>query len=280
MVGKRQATKRQTTAASSAKSAQSTTKRRTKATQAIAKQRLSFAWLKHLSYGSIVWQTVTTWLPQTMHRAALAGLFLVVLGFVLWLMTWLANNDNLPIRQVSIEGDLQHLRKSTLQPVIDEYTKTNLAQLDVVGLEQALENQPWVLDASITKRWPSTLVIKLREHKPVAYWGENQLLSRYGQVFSAQLNFERKDFPMLYSPSGDGLAMGKQYLAILQQLQSIPDKVIALTENERGSWDIRFQSGLLLKVGKKDKNKRLKRFVVAYHKTLKARIDDMSKVDL
>jgi len=270
MVGKRHLTKRHSTTTTKS------TKRRNKTKLAIPNSLLSFAWLARIPLLN-QYQGV---LHKQVNRVALIGLFLMVSGFVLWFVTWLSNSNNLPIKNISIEGDFQYLRKSALQPVIEEYTKTNLAQLDVISLEQALEQQPWVLGASLTKRWPSTLVIKLQEHKPIAYWGEEQLLSRRGQVFSGQLNFERKDFPILYSPSGDGLAMGKQYLAILQQLQSIPDKVIALTENERGSWDIRFQSGLLLKVGKKDKNKRLRRFVVAYHKTLKARIDDMSKVDL
>jgi cell division protein FtsQ len=218
-------------------------------------------------------------LVQVKRMAMVAG-FVVIVGFVLWLNSWFSNPSNMTISNVIIQGDLQYLQKQALQPVIEKYVKTNLSLLDGVGLEEELETNPWVKDASLTKSWPRKLVINLVEHRPIAYWGEDQLLSRTGEIFGGALPDEREDFPLLYSPSNDGFAMGEKYLSILEQLKTIPFKVVVLTENERGSWEIRFDNGLIVKIGKSDQEKRLQRFVMAYHERLKTILDDIHKVDL
>lgn len=218
--------------------------------------------------------------PVQVKRVAMVAGVVVVLGFVLWSKSWLSNPANLTISNVRIQGDLQYLQKQELQPAIEKYVKTNLSQLDSIGLEEELEANPWVKDASLTKSWPKQLIINLVEHRPIAYWGEDQLLSRTGDIFSGTMQEEREDFPLLYSPANDGFAMGEKYLSILKQLKTIPAKVVALTENERGSWEIRLDNGLIVKIGKNDQEKRLKRFVMAYHKSLKSSMDDIYKVDL
>jgi cell division protein FtsQ len=218
--------------------------------------------------------------PVQVKGIAIGAGVVVLAGFVLWLSSWLSNPSNLTISNVQIQGDLQYLQKHELQSAIEKYAKTNLSQLDSIGLEEALESNPWVKDASLMKSWPKKLVIHLVEHRPVAYWGEDQLLSRTGDIFAGALPEERDDFPLLYSPSNDGFAMGEKYLSILEQLKTVPFKVVALTENERGSWEIRFDNGLIVKIGKSDQEKRLQRFVMAYHKRLKSNLDDIYKVDL
>lgn len=218
--------------------------------------------------------------PMQLKRAAIVAGVVVIVGFVLWLNSWLSNPSNMTISNVIIQGDLQYLQKHELQPAIEKYVKTNLSQLDSIGLEEELEANPWVKDASLMKSWPRNLVINLVEHRPIAYWGEDQLLSRTGDIFAGTLPEEREDFPLLYSPANDGFAMGEKYLSILEQLKTVPFKVVVLTENERGSWEIRFDNGLIVKIGKSDQEKRLKRFVMAYHKRLKSNLDDIYKVDL
>jgi len=213
------------------------------------------------------------------QRFAVVGALLLLIGFVMWFSNWLSNPANLSINSVSIKGNFEHLQQADLRPVIKPYVNTNLSNLDVVGLEEALEQHPWVSDASLVKEWPRKLVIKLKEHRPVAYWGNEQLLSRNGTVFAGKLVGE-EEMPLLYSPTDDGYAMGTRYLQVLKQLETVPEKMMSLTENERGSWEIRFKNGVVLKVGKKDQQKRLRRFVVAYHKALKSQMEEIGVVDL
>lgn len=216
---------------------------------------------------------------QQTWRFALFGGLLLTIGFIMSFSNWLSNPANLSINNVSIKGSFEHLQQADLRPVIKPYVNTNLSNLDVLGLEKALEEHPWVSDASLVKEWPRKLVINLKEHRPVAYWGNDQLLSRNGTVFAGKLVGE-KEMPLLYSPTDDGYVMGTRYLQVLKQLESVPEKMMSLTENERGSWEIHFKNGVVLKVGKKDQDKRLRRFVVAYHKALKPQMEEISVVDL
>ena len=185
-----------------------------------------------------------------------------------------------PISKVEIKGDLKYVSRDNLQNVIKHYVNTNLYLLDDRGLESELEAIPWVRNVSLQKSWPQTLIINVEEHQAVAYWGKNQLLDQYGEIFNGSLPEKRKDFPVLYSPEDKGHEMGERYIQVLKWLKGVPMKVVSLTEDARGSWVIGFEDGLILNVGKKEQEKRLRRFVVGYQKALKKQIGEISLVDL
>ena len=39
---------------------------------------------------------------------------------------------------------------------------------------------PWVAQVQVSKRWPDTLEVLILEHRPAAFWGDDQLLSEQG----------------------------------------------------------------------------------------------------
>ena len=164
--------------------------------------------------------------------------------------------------------------------MLEQYVRTNLYQLDDTNLERDLESIPWVKDVSLRKSWPQELVIHVKEHHPIAYWGESQLLDQHGEVFDGVLPEKREDFPMLYSPENKGQEMGGRYLQVLKWLKDVPLKIVSLTEDARGSWVVGFDNGLLVNIGLEHQDKRLERFVVGYKKVLSKQIEKISQVDL
>ncbi len=205
---------------------------------------------------------------------------LIVLGAILWIRSWFVNPVHWPISKVEIKGDLKYVSRDELQGVIKHYVNTNLYLLDDQGLERDLEAIPWVKGVSLRKSLPQTLIITIKEYQAVAYWGEDHLLDQYGEIFNGSLPERRSDFPVLYSPEDKGREMGERYIQVLKWLKDVPMKVVSLTEDPRGSWIIRFEDGLILNVGKKEQEKRLRRFVVGYQKVLKKQMEKVSLVDL
>ncbi len=70
----------------------------------------------------------------------------------------------------------------------------NLFELDLAAMEQTLEEDPWVVDAIIERRLPSTLAIEVDEHQPVMLVEMDgmYLADRTGEVF-ARAVLERGD---------------------------------------------------------------------------------------
>lgn len=193
---------------------------------------------------------------------------------------WMKDPKNLTITSVEVKGDLNILDKTQLQPVIEPFTKTNLYLLDEKALETAIENNPWVHSASMTKIWPDKLVIKIFEQQPVAFWGSNEMLAQNGEIIKAKLEKKKGVLPLLYSPSDKGRNMATGFLKIRKWLKDFPLKMVEFKEDSRGSWQIKLDNGITLKIGREHQEKRLRRFIVGYNQSLKDVINNVRIVDL
>jgi len=193
---------------------------------------------------------------------------------------WIQNPENLTIKSIVVTGDLKILDKNQLQPVIEKFSKTNLYLLDEKGMEQQIEDNPWVHSASMTHVWPDKLVVKIFEQQPVAYWGDDAMLAENGEIIDAVLEDKKGILPVLYSPEDKGRNMATGFLKIRDMMKDFPVKLAEFKEDARGSWKIKLKNGMTLKIGREFQEKRLKRFMVGYRQSLKNVIDKISIVDL
>jgi len=194
--------------------------------------------------------------------------------------SWIRDPQHLTIKTVEVAGDLDVLNKELLQPVIEPFAKTNLHLLDTKGLEQAVEENEWVDSASLTKVWPDKLIVKIREQKPVAFWGKHAMLSQQGEIIKAVLPQKKGVLPMLYSPESKGRNMASEFLKIRHLMQEFPVKLVELKEDSRGSWQIKLENGLIVKIGRHQHEKRMKRFMVGYRQKLVNNVNKIHTVDL
>ncbi len=193
---------------------------------------------------------------------------------------WMQDPQNLTITSVEVKGDLNILDKKQLQPVIEPFTKTNLYLLDEKALETAIENNPWVHSASMTKIWPDKLVVKIFEQQPVAFWGSKKMLAENGEIINASLTKKEGVLPLLYSPNDKGRNMATGFLKIRKWMKDFPIKMVEFKEDTRGSWRIKLENGMTLKIGREHQEKRLRRFMVGYDHSLKDVINNVKTVDL
>lgn len=193
---------------------------------------------------------------------------------------WMKDPQHLTIKSVVVTGYLKVLNKKLLQPVIEDFVKTNLHLLDTKGLEQAVEKNEWVNSASLTKVWPDKLIVKIREHKPVAFWGKSAMLSQQGEIIKAVLSEKKGELPLLYSPEKKGRNMAIEFLKIRDLMKDFPVKLVEFKEDARGSWKIKLENGLIVKIGRLEHVKRMKRFMVGYREKLGSVVDKIHTVDL
>ena len=222
------------------------------------------------------------WIPGPKALAAMrvvAGL-MVVAGALIWMSLWINQPENLRINKVDWQGELRYQNKAELEALVAPYVATNLYLLDEVALEQMLEGLPWIREASLRKVWPQQLLINVEEQFPVAFWGDRHLMNQFGEVFPAELPEMADQFPKIYSPTSTGRVMAERYVGLMGQLRDLSLEVVELSESENGSWQMRLRDGQEVILGRKDQDKRIKRFKVGYVKALQANFENVRTIDL
>lgn len=205
----------------------------------------------------------------------IAPLLLAIAAYV-----WIQRPENLTIKSVQVTGDLQHLDKESLKPIIEPFAATNLFLLEAKELEAELEFNSWIYSASLTKLWPDKLEITIHEERPIAFWGEDSMLNEFGEIIDAELPEKVGELPVLFSPNDNGRGMVENYLQVQQWTKDFPLKISEFREDSRGSWQLKLANGLTVNIGRVQQEKRLRRFVVGYKRELMDNISKVHTVDL
>jgi cell division protein FtsQ len=208
------------------------------------------------------------------------ALIIIPLIIVITLHNWIKKPENLQIESVEVQGNLKHLDKSTLQPIIEPFIKTNLYLLDKKSLEEEIEFNPWVYSASLTSLWPNKLIVKIHEQNPIAFWGKEGMVNEFGEVIDVDLPLQKNKLPLLYSPFDKGREMVESYIKIREWMKDFPVDIVEFREDTRGSWVLKLANGIKVKVGRQEHERRLRRFIVGYSNQLVGQVKKIDTVDL
>lgn len=111
-----------------------------------------------------------------------------------------------------------------------------MTAVDPAAAVARLEALPWVAEASVTKRWPGTVAIELRERTPVAVVGEGAgavLVDRQGRILGPAVAGDRLPTAGPDPVAGVGERIPPARRAILPVLADLPAALRA--EVERGT---------------------------------------------
>ncbi len=216
---------------------------------------------------------------------ALGSVFFI--GVVVLLVTlfystisWMWDDQRLPLSKVIIQGDLQYVTDNDVQNALGslQHIGTFMSQ-DVLELQHTIEQIPWVEHASIRKQWPDTVKVFITEHQVEAIWNGNLLLDRNGIVFDGDVGLLKHDYVKLYGPDGTGpelIEVWKKYTPVLRELGR---SISSLVLNDRRAWQIILDNGIRLELGKESLDERIKRFVFLYRYFGK-KVEKISYIDL
>jgi len=216
------------------------------------------------------------------HVRTLSGLLLLlVLAGVLMLgVQWLSDPYRFPLSVVKVTGDFRFLQKQQLQEAVAPHAQGGFFTVDVVAVRNASEALPWVYKASVQRIWPATLHLRVEEQQPIAHWGEQGFLNRYGEPFFPEQAGVVGDLPWLAGPEGQQLRVLENYQRIARTLARIGVRTTRLELDNRRAWHLQLASGVQLELGRADAWRRLQRFVVAYPSVFAGRLAELQRVDL
>lgn len=205
----------------------------------------------------------------------------LVAGQQLW--QWLWPQLDRPIRQVLVEsklGEVEARNQQQLQAQLERFGEARFLSTRLAGLQQALEQLPWVDQVRISRIWPDQLKVEVVEQQPIARWGEQQWLNSRGQVFSGVTRTPETVMPQLIGPEGSQEQVMQQYWSLTRILRPMGYSIARLELRARGSWFVDTREGLELLLGRDQVLEKMRRFTTIYERELKAQMNQIARVDL
>lgn len=185
-----------------------------------------------------------------------------------------------PVNGVAIEGQFRLVDKDHIAMLLESNIDTGFWQLDIQGLQSALERDPWIDYVLIRRRWPDRLIVEVVEQTPIARWADRGFVNNRAELILAT-NVERlASLPRL---DAEDRSLGKlmQSYQTIAALMSVRNLNIARIElDKRGSWKVQLQDGVKIAFGRHQLQERMRLFGKVYDDQLAGRWAEVSSVDV
>ena len=153
---------------------------------------------------------------------------------------------------------------SAVGPVVG----ASIAHFDIHAARARVENLGWVRSAAVTRLWPNTIHVSIREREPAAVWqlsGNLHLIDPSGAVIDEVDVYEYSNLPLIV-----GAGAPESVADVLTALRSDPElwgEAAALVRVGERRWNLRLKSGADVKLPEDDVDgavKTLARLQTAY----------------
>jgi len=212
------------------------------------------------------WKRKYSWFP--------AFLILAGIGF------YVGQKDVwLPIKSIQISGSFEYINEKEIEASLQSFIGEGFFSLDIQTLRNRLSDKPWAESVSIRRVWPSQINISIVEKRPVARWDDHQLISDKAIVYAANTD-HFQNLPIVHSVNTDPAQVLNQYYRLSRRFQSLNETVLSLSQDSRGSLDIKLADDLEIKVGRDDTDHKIDRLISIYEKEIQPRRLQIRLLDL
>ncbi len=210
-------------------------------------------------------------------------LILLAIGILIF-ADYLLQPDRFPVSRISFVGEFRHVEKSVLQEKVAPYIGTNFFALDLEKLESGLRDINWVSYVSVSRRWPDTLMVNVKEQRLVASWNDNAWVTSDAMIVELP-ELKMPGLPQWYGPEGTQILVQLRYQQFSSLLSDAGMQLRKLEYSQRGAWQISATNFLReervnIRLGRRGMQGRLYRFTRAYAQTLNKLEQRLLSVDL
>ncbi len=211
------------------------------------------------------------------RRYARRAALLVLIVSALVALTWMLDR---PIRVISMDGAFQRVTPGQIEKALAPFTRAGFMSADLDRIQRAVEAVPWVDHARVQRRFPNSLHVTVVEETAAARWGESGLLNTRGELFVRQAAHVPAELPHLSGPDGTESVVAQRYLATQGRMLEAGMRIAALRLDERGAWEMDLDSGVTVRLGRRDVDQRLDRFIHTASQVIAHRMNDITYVDM
>jgi cell division protein FtsQ len=207
------------------------------------------------------------------RRTALLVLIVGALGALTWAL-------DRPIRVISMDGAFQRVSPGQIEKAVAPFTKAGFMSADLDRIQRAVESVSWVDHARVQRRFPNSLHVTVFEETAAARWNESGLLNTRGELFVREATHVPAELPRLSGPEGTESQVAQRYLSAQGRMLEAGMRVAALRLDERGAWEMDLDSGVTVRLGRRDVDERLDRFIRTASQVIAHRLNDITYVDM
>ncbi len=204
---------------------------------------------------------------------------ILAIAVVVMIQDWISTREIWPVESVKIEGEFNYLDKQKLREKALPSVNAGLLNVDLQQVRNSLIDLPWVEDVSVRRQWPDQILIRVIEKQPVVYWGENDLLSAKGKLFTPHKKLGIT-LPILFGPEGQHQLMLQELARMQAWLMDIGLYINRMSLDARRSWTLKMTDGMELRLGRQQMHERLDRFVSIYKDRLASDQRKIKHVDM
>jgi len=186
----------------------------------------------------------------------------------------------LQVRYVRIEGEIQNLETAKLVKAISPSMDSDFFSLDLSAVALTARSVPWVASVEAERLWPDTVVLHIHEHRPIARWGDTELLNDRGERFSVADTSKYADLPLIRAPTGTELQMKETVTLLNVELANLQLKISEIALNKRQAWIAKLSNRCDIVFGRQDPLQAVKRFMTFVPKLGERKFEDIERLDL
>src|SRR5580698_5232980 len=205
------------------------------------------------------------------------GSVVVVLLGALTALTWALDR---PVRVISIDGSFQRVSPQQIEKAVAPFASEGFMSANLSDIQRAVETLPWVDHARIARRWPNSLRVSITEQTAAARWGESGLLNTRGELFVRAAAHVPAELPRLSGPDGTEGQVAQRYLAVQGRMLEAGMRIAALRLDERGAWEMDLDSGVTVRLGRREVGERIDRFIHTASQVIAHRLTEITYVDM
>ena len=222
-----------------------------------------------------VWQWPAFFKNWRLHarRTALLSVLVGALGALTWAL-------DRPIRVISMDGAFQRVSPGQIEKAVAPYTQAGFMSADLDRIQRAVESVPWVDHARVERRFPNSLHVAVTEETAAARWRDSGLLNTRGRLFARTATHVPAELPRLSGPDGTELQVTQRYLSAQGRMLEVGMRVAAMRLDERGAWELDLDSGVTVRLGRRDVDERLDRFIRTASQVIAHRLNEITYVDM
>jgi cell division protein FtsQ len=207
------------------------------------------------------------------RRTALLVLIMGAVAALAWAL-------DRPLRVISMDGSFQRVSPGQIEKAVTPFTGAGFMSADLDRIQRAVESVPWVDHARVERRFPNGLHVTVVEETAAARWGQSGLLNTRGQLFVREATHVPAELPRLSGPEGTESQVAQRYLSAQGRMLEAGMRIAALRLDERGAWEIDLDSGVTVRLGRRDVDERLDRFIRTASQVIAHRLNDITYVDM
>lgn len=185
-----------------------------------------------------------------------------------------------PVERLAIEAPFARVTPIQIEEVVGQQIGRGFLSVDLRALRQRLEAIDWVHRATVWRRWPGTLSVRITEHTAAARWGSSGLLNVDGELFTRESRHGFPELPLLDGPEGSEHRIAQLYLAIRDRLADAQLQLTALRMDQRGSLEFTLAGGQTIRIGRDAVDERLERFFAIASPALGSELNEVEYIDL